>query len=74
MWLVRNTSAAAVATYAYVNPLIAILLGWLFLEETLHPRVALAAALILGGVVLMQTGRKAGSGDQRARTVAEEPA
>jgi drug/metabolite transporter (DMT)-like permease len=70
MWLVRNTSAAAVATYAYVNPLVAMVLGWLFLEERPHARTAVAAALILGGVVLMQTGRrKAGkSGDERQAT------
>ena len=74
MWLVRNTSAAAVATYAYVNPLVAMLLGWLFLGERLHTRTALAAALILGGVVLMQTGRKSGTGDHAARKVAERPA
>lgn len=71
MWLVRNTSAAAVSTYAYVNPLVAILLGRLFLDEQLHLRVAFAAALILGGVVLMQTGRKGREGEHHPRKVAE---
>jgi drug/metabolite transporter (DMT)-like permease len=71
MWLVRNTSASAVSTYAYVNPLVAMLLGWIFLDERLHPRVALAAALILGGVVLMQTGRKGREGEHHPRKVAE---
>jgi drug/metabolite transporter (DMT)-like permease len=74
MWLIRNASAAAVATYAYVNPLVAVLLGWLMLGETIAARTAVAAALILGGVVLMQAGRKTGSGDHKARVVAEEPA
>ena len=32
VWLLRNTSAAYVATYAYVNPVVAVLLGWAFLE------------------------------------------
>jgi drug/metabolite transporter (DMT)-like permease len=71
MWLVRNTSAAAVSTYAYVNPLVAILLGRLFLDEQLHLRVAFAAALILGGVVLMQTGRKSREGEHQPQKVAE---
>jgi drug/metabolite transporter (DMT)-like permease len=71
MWLVRNTSAAAVATYAYVNPLVAMLLGWVFLDERLHPRTALAAALILGGVLLMQTGRRHDAGRHPARKVGE---
>lgn len=74
MWLVRNTSAAAVATYAYVNPLVAMLLGWLFLDERLHARTAVAAALILGGVVLMQTGRKGRQGEHHAKPVAKEAA
>jgi hypothetical protein len=66
MWLIRNASAAAVATYAYVNPLVAMLLGWLLLGESPHGRTAFAAAFILGGVVLMQTGRKRDAGAHRA--------
>ena len=62
MWLVRHTSAAAVATYAYVNPLVAMLLGWIFLGEQLHASTAVAALLILGGVVLMQLARKGHTG------------
>lgn len=71
MWLIRNASAAAVATYAYVNPLVAVLLGWLMLGETIAARTAVAAALILGGVVLMQTGRRHDAGEHRARKVEE---
>jgi drug/metabolite transporter (DMT)-like permease len=71
MWLVRHTSAAAIATYAYVNPLVAVLLGWLFLGERVHPQTALAATLILGGVVLMQTGRKGREGKHHARKLEE---
>lgn len=56
MWLIHNTSAAAVATYAYVNPLVAMLLGWLMLDERLNPRTGFATLLILGGVVLLQRG------------------
>ncbi|MEY4842292.1 MAG: hypothetical protein RJA12_1016, partial [Planctomycetota bacterium] len=68
MWLIRNASAAAVATYAYVNPLVAMLLGWLLLGESPHGRTAFAAAFILGGVVLMQTGRRKRGGEQHAKS------
>jgi drug/metabolite transporter (DMT)-like permease len=68
MWLIRNASAAAVATYAYVNPLVAMLLGWLLLGESPHGRTAFAAAFILGGVVLMQTGRRKREGEQHAKS------
>jgi drug/metabolite transporter (DMT)-like permease len=54
MWLIRNASAAAVATYAYVNPLVAMGIGWFMLDERLHWRTAAATLLILGGVILMQ--------------------
>lgn len=72
MWLVRHTSAAAVATYAYVNPLVAMLLGWMFLGERLDSGTALAAALILGGVVLMQTARRGHAGEHHAKAVEPE--
>ena len=74
MWLIRNASAAAVATYAYVNPLVAVMLGWLMLGESVAARTALAAALILGGVVLMQTGRRHDSGEHRPRKAPEAKA
>ncbi len=54
VWLLRNTSAARAGTYAYVNPLVAVLLGWAILGETPSPRVLVAAPLILVGVVLLQ--------------------
>jgi drug/metabolite transporter (DMT)-like permease len=43
--------------YAYVNPIIAVLLGWLILGEQLDWRVAIATAVILLGVVLVQSAR-----------------
>jgi drug/metabolite transporter (DMT)-like permease len=52
-WLLRVASPTAVATYAYVNPLIAVLLGWLFNNETLDQTVLLAGALIIGAVLVL---------------------
>jgi drug/metabolite transporter (DMT)-like permease len=54
-WLLRHCDPAKVATYAYVNPIVAVLLGALFANETLSLRTLLAAALIIGSVALVIT-------------------
>lgn len=68
VWLLQNTSAARAATYAYVNPLVAIAIGWIMLEERLTPRLLAAVPLILLGVVLLQW-----PGREPAMVVAREP-
>jgi len=55
VWLLRTVAAPAVATYAFVNPVVAVYLGWAFAGETAGPRVVLAAALIVGAVVMIQS-------------------
>jgi len=57
MYALAKLPAAKVSMYAYVNPIIAVLLGWLILSERLDWRVALATAVILLGVVLVQSAR-----------------
>ncbi|MEZ5316234.1 MAG: EamA family transporter [Vicinamibacterales bacterium] len=59
-YLLRRSTLAKVSTYAYVNPLVAIALGWAFGGETLDARVGIAAALIIGSVALSLTA--AGTG------------
>lgn len=54
-WLLRHCDPAKVATYAYVNPIVAILLGALFAHEALTLRMLLAAILIIGSVALIIT-------------------
>lgn len=56
-WLMRNGSTTLVGTYAYVNPVVAVGLGWLLLGETVTGRTAFAGLLVLLGVVLLVTGR-----------------
>jgi drug/metabolite transporter (DMT)-like permease len=51
-WLIRQTSAAAVSTYAFVNPVVALLLAWAVGDGELSPRTGVAAALVVGAVVL----------------------
>ena len=54
-WLLRHCDPAKVATYAYVNPIVAVLLGALFAHEPVTLRMLLAAMLIIGSVALIIT-------------------
>jgi drug/metabolite transporter (DMT)-like permease len=57
IWLLNHVPAAKVATYAYVNPVIAVLLGWLFLDEKVDWRMGLGTAVILGGVAVVNVAK-----------------
>jgi drug/metabolite transporter (DMT)-like permease len=52
-WLIPRTNPAQLSTTAYVNPVVALVLGWLVLGERLHPVSLAGAALILGAVIIM---------------------
>lgn len=56
IWLVANVAPAKAATYAYVNPIVAVLLGWAIAGEPLSPRVLIAASVIVGAVALVTAG------------------
>jgi len=58
IWLLRHCEPAKVATYAYVNPIVAVLLGTLFAGETLTVRTLVAASLIIGSVALVITAQQ----------------
>jgi drug/metabolite transporter (DMT)-like permease len=57
IWLLKNTSLAMASTYAYVNPAVAVFLGWLIADEPITPRTVLAATIIVGGVLIITTSR-----------------
>ena len=57
IWLLRNTTPAVASTYAYVNPLVALALGWALASEPLSPRTLFAAFVILTGVMIITTRR-----------------
>lgn len=57
VWLLRVTEPALASTYAYVNPVVAVLLGWLLADERTDPGIAVAAAVIVGAVALITTTR-----------------
>jgi drug/metabolite transporter (DMT)-like permease len=58
VWLLRVASPARVSTYAYVNPVVAVILGWAFASEPLTARTLVAAAIIVGAVALITIGRR----------------
>lgn len=58
-WLLHNAPISLVSTYAYVNPVVAVLLGSLLADEPLNGRILIAAAIIIGAVVLINSARQA---------------
>jgi drug/metabolite transporter (DMT)-like permease len=58
IWLLRHCDPAKVATYAYVNPIVAVLLGAAFAGETLTMRTLIAATVIIGSVALVITAQQ----------------
>jgi drug/metabolite transporter (DMT)-like permease len=58
VWLLRVAPTPLVATYAYVNPLVAVLLGYFLAQESMTVHTLLAAGLIIGSVVLVSTPRR----------------
>ena len=74
-WLLQQCPPTLVATHTYANPVVAVLLGWLFASEPLNARVALASVAILGAIVLIRRGEQI-SAARRLPTVsltAEDP-
>ncbi|MFG3494546.1 EamA family transporter [Streptomyces sp. NPDC047928] len=52
-WLLQKAPLSLVATYAYVNPVVAVLLGWLIVDEALTWPIALGGAVVVAGVCLI---------------------
>ncbi|MDB4916426.1 MAG: protein of unknown function transrane [Gemmatimonadetes bacterium] len=57
-YVLAHTTAAKAATYAYVNPVVAVFLGWAFAHEPVTSRTVLAAAVILAGVAIITAARE----------------
>lgn len=56
-YLIKHTTPARVSTYAYVNPVVAVFLGWLILSEPVTGRTLVASVIIITAVVLITTQR-----------------
>jgi drug/metabolite transporter (DMT)-like permease len=70
VWLIRVAPTSLVGTYAYVNPVIAVLLGTAFLGETLSMRVLIGGAIVVAAVAVIVTGTQV----VRRRAIAAAPA
>jgi drug/metabolite transporter (DMT)-like permease len=57
IWLLGHVSAASVSTYAYVNPVVAVLLGWALAGEPITARTLVAGGVIVAAVALITVGR-----------------
>ena len=57
IWLLTHVPVVKVSTYAYVNPVIALLLGWLILGEPLDARIGMGTLVILAGVAVVNLAR-----------------
>jgi drug/metabolite transporter (DMT)-like permease len=67
-YLINHAPPARAATYAYVNPVVAVFLGWLFRGEPLTIRTVIAAAIIVGSVVIITTYNASRSAEVRGVT------
>ena len=74
IWLLRVCDPAKVATYAYVNPIVAVLLGALFAGEKVTMRTFIAGCLIIGSVALVITGQQLRGKVEPPISAAIEPA
>lgn len=69
VWLMKHVSPTTVSTYAYVNPIVAVFLGWLILDEVVGPRIFLATGIIVSGVALITYSKQRQAA--RTRLIAE---
>lgn len=66
IWLLQHVPTSKVSTYAYVNPVVAVFLGWLVLHERIDHFILMGSAVIVGSVVLVTSAKIS------SRTAAEE--
>jgi drug/metabolite transporter (DMT)-like permease len=66
IWLLQHVPTSKVSTYAYVNPVVAVFLGWLVLHERIDRYIVMGSAIIIASVVLVTSAKVS------KRTVAEE--
>jgi drug/metabolite transporter (DMT)-like permease len=74
VWLLRVASPVLVSTYAYVNPVVAVLLGWVLADEPLTAGTLVAAAVILSGVALITSSQTTAKGKEEMPVMVEEEA
>jgi drug/metabolite transporter (DMT)-like permease len=71
-WLLHNAPVSLFSTYAYVNPVVAVFLGWLLADEVLNSRTVVASAIIIGSVILINYARQSSAGKEAKQVVPQE--
>jgi drug/metabolite transporter (DMT)-like permease len=69
-WLLKHASTPLLSTYAYVNPAVAVLLGWAFAGERLGARELVAGLVVLASVALLLVARRPAPPTRQARPAA----
>jgi len=74
-WLIHNAPVSLFSTYAYVNPVVAVFLGWLLAHEPLNARMLVASAIIIGSVIYISLARQAAARKLRIEqsSISEKP-
>jgi len=72
VWLLRVTTMARVATYAYVNPVVAVFLGWALANEPVTLRTIIAAAIIIAAVMMINSARTRAAAPRKPSLAASE--
>ena len=57
IWLLQHVPTSKVSTYAYVNPVVAVFLGWLVLHERIDRYIAMGSAVIVASVVMVTSAK-----------------
>ena len=73
IWLLQHVPTSKVSTYAYVNPVVAVFLGWLILHERIDRYIAMGSAIIVASVIMV-TSAKIHPRPAAAELAAVEPA
>jgi drug/metabolite transporter (DMT)-like permease len=71
-WLIHNAPVSLFSTYAYVNPVVAVFLGWLLAGEVLNARIAVASAIIIGSVIFINYARQIATKREIATAIPQE--
>lgn len=69
IWLMQNANPSRVASYAYINPVVAVILGWLLAGETITARTIAASAIIVAAVAWLITFNNKSKPEKKTRTI-----
>ncbi|HXY14827.1 MAG TPA: EamA family transporter [Terriglobales bacterium] len=71
IWLLGHVPTSKVSTYAYVNPVVAVFLGWLFLHERIDAHIAAGSAIVIASVALVTSAQITREGPVEALPMVE---